>query len=57
MRIAVAADHTGIELKARLLLWLGERGSGTKVLGDDQALALAQPWLETRLGAGSTPRA
>lgn len=28
MRIAVAADHTGIELKALLLLWLGERGSG-----------------------------
>jgi hypothetical protein len=28
MRITVAADHTGIELKARLLLWLGERGRG-----------------------------
>jgi ribose 5-phosphate isomerase B len=29
MRIAVAADHNGIELKARLLLWLGERGHET----------------------------
>ncbi|GAB2765356.1 RpiB/LacA/LacB family sugar-phosphate isomerase [Sinomonas soli] len=26
MRIALAADHNGIRLKARLLEWLGERG-------------------------------
>jgi ribose 5-phosphate isomerase RpiB len=29
MRIAVAADHDCIELKARLLLWLRERGHET----------------------------
>jgi ribose 5-phosphate isomerase B len=35
MRIAIASDHAAVELKAQLVLWLGETGHAVTDLGPD----------------------